>query len=337
MSAEEAKPRMRGRQSESRLGGGIRSDNLAPANVDPERPFPTARGVLSAAEIEALLRPDLPDPEPEPESTPHAVPDFDNADDASRETAERLLSRLSLYLRRESEIPLALSLSGLSSQAFRDGLAAADAQGACLVFGDREGNVEAVLHLDAALAAGLVEAACGASPDLVASAGPRALTRIDTRLLEQVFRPLERFLPGGQLLCLETRRAFALALMPPGTAHSLRLEARLDELSAAAHLMLADWPAPPTPGNAGEPARGDARAREGLTALLTARIASLAVPVSRLSDLKPGDTLLLGLPADEPVQLLSGGRDGALVAEGEVGRKGTRMAVRVRRASGLVR
>jgi len=41
---------------------------------------------------------------------------------------------------------------------------------------------------------------------------------------------------------------------------------------------------------------------------------------------------LLGLPADQPVELLSGGRDGVPAFEGEIGRKGDRMAIRIRRA-----
>mgnify|MGYP005727223409 FL=1 len=74
-----------------------------------------------------------------------------------------------------------------------------------------------------------------------------------------------------------------------------------------------------------------------MTAVLTARVASLSVPLSRLADLKPGSTLLLGLPADQPVELLTGGRDGAVVAEGEIGRKGTRMALRINRRTALLR
>ena len=69
------------------------------------------------------------------------------------------------------------------------------------------------------------------------------------------------------------------------------------------------------------------------TALMTARIATLSVPVSRVASLKAGDTLLLGLPADQPVELLSGGRDGAVAFEGDIGRKGDRIAVRVKRCA----
>ena len=62
---------------------------------------------------------------------------------------------------------------------------------------------------------------------------------------------------------------------------------------------------------------------------LTARIASLNVPVSQLSDLKPGSVLLLGVPTDQPVDLLTGGHSGDVVAQGDVGRRGNKIAIRV--------
>ena len=81
----------------------------------------------------------------------------------------------------------------------------------------------------------------------------------------------------------------------------------------------------------GKPAAG------AITGILTARVASLSVPLSRLANLKAGSTLLLGIPADQPVELLSGGRDGALAAEGEIGRKGNRMALRISRRGPALR
>jgi len=68
-----------------------------------------------------------------------------------------------------------------------------------------------------------------------------------------------------------------------------------------------------------------------LTVTLTARVASLAVPLSKLSGLKPGSTLLLGVPADQPVELVSGGTQGVLAAEAEIGRRGGRVALRILR------
>ncbi|MEO1643287.1 MAG: FliM/FliN family flagellar motor C-terminal domain-containing protein, partial [Pseudomonadota bacterium] len=66
-----------------------------------------------------------------------------------------------------------------------------------------------------------------------------------------------------------------------------------------------------------------------VTALLTARLARLSVPLSRITSLKAGSTLLLGLPPDQPVEVLSGDRDGPVVMEGSVGRRGNKIAVKV--------
>ena len=70
-----------------------------------------------------------------------------------------------------------------------------------------------------------------------------------------------------------------------------------------------------------------------VTAVLTARLASLTVPLSRITELKAGATLLLGLPADQPVELLSGGRDGQLAFEGRMGRKSNKVAVKITKRS----
>ncbi len=70
-----------------------------------------------------------------------------------------------------------------------------------------------------------------------------------------------------------------------------------------------------------------------LSATLTVRVASLAVPLSKLSGLKPGATLLLGVPADQPIELISGGDGGIKVAEAEIGRRGGRIALRITRRS----
>jgi flagellar motor switch protein FliM len=66
-----------------------------------------------------------------------------------------------------------------------------------------------------------------------------------------------------------------------------------------------------------------------VTAMLTARIASLNVPLSKITALKAGSTLLLGLPTDQPVEVLSGGRDGPVMLEGDIGRKGNKIAVKI--------
>jgi flagellar motor switch protein FliM len=353
-------------QARPHLRGRVRSDDLRPAEVDPDRPFPTARGVLSKAEIEALLRPDLPEPEPEvaPEQVaPRPVQDLGRAGGSARDEtghdmacAEALAARLSLSLRRDGGLAAALTVKAVDRGSFRNALPTADPGAAFACFGTPDGDVTAILALGGPLAAAMIDAGCGAAPDLLNSTPIRSLTDLDMRLLSEQLAPLARHLPGGDFICLETRSAFALALAPPCAAVGVSLSVSLDGLDGHADLVVNALPerdatpagqqpmrdadaASPVPSGAPDGAtpqsallpRDRAPGSRELTALLTARVASLSVPVSRLADLKPGDTLLLGLPPDEPVQLLSGGRQGGVAAEGEVGRKGERMAVRITR------
>lgn len=321
-------------------GGKVRSDNLRPARVDPDRPFPTARGILSAAEIEALLRPDLPEPAPKPaQTTKRDIPDL-NAPRAAldEEDGDRLCARLALSVKRSTGLSLALQRLETRTGPFRAGLPAPEAGAAHACFGTPDGQVTAILTLSGAATAALIEMSCGAAADTLATSAPRPLTEIDTAVLQRALEPMAAHLPGGVLHCIETRPAFTHSIAPPGPASCLHLQAVIENITAGLRLILSDAAIKAAPQDAGvesaAPAGGTSPA--GLTALLTARIASLSVPVSRLSDLKPGDTLLLGVPADEPVQLLSGGRTGPVVAEGEIGRKGKRMAVRISRRGGIL-
>lgn len=316
-------------------GGTVRSDNLRPARVNPERPFPTARGVLSAAEIEALLRPDLPEPpKPVAATTPRNIPDLNSKPPAlSDDDADRLCARLALSVKRSTGLSLAMQRLETRQGAFRAALPAPETGAAHACFGTPDGQVTAILALSGAATSALIELSCGAGPETLATSAPRPLTEIDTAVLQRALAPMAEHLPGGVLHCIETRPAFTHSVAPPGPSCCVHLQAVLENVTAGLRLIISDAALKPAPSGdvAHFPNRSESAAPAGLTALLTARIASLNVPVSRLSDLKPGDTLLLGLPADEPVQLLSGGRTGPLVAEGEIGRKGKHMAVRINR------
>ena len=333
------------RATKPRLAGGkVKSDNLKPAALDPERPFPTGRGVLTADEIEALLRPDLPEPPRAPVTRPRDVPDLTPVDEPrlSQEMAERLTARMGLTVHQATGLGLAFDVLETRQTAMRVALPVPETGAAYACFASADGDVAAVLCLSAFAASTLVDASCGASAATLKSVRPRLLTEIDTALLGRALAPLASLLPGTTLQCLESRAAFTLSILPPGEGIVLDLSLRLDTVSACASLVLADHMAEQLVGRLGpskaDPATPISGERRGeLTALLTARIASLSVPVSRLANLTPGDTLLLGLPADEPVQLLSGGRDGLVAAEGEVGRKGKRMAVRIRRRGPALR
>lgn len=319
--------------------------------IEPDRPLPSARGMLSAAEIEALLRPnldDMPEVEPEPERIDDvAVPDLDTppmrAVDPARpveigDDARRLAARLTLALRDGCGLRAAATVTGCASGEFEQGLRGGAAV-AC--FASPSGEIAAMLVLSAPLANALIETACGGKPGQDMS---RQLTVLDTALLEALVRPLGAAIsPGLRFSRIETDTMFAAALAGPGEASILDLDVRVDSSRTTARLILAEddlfdhapqdtrLPAPKA-----APAHPAAVA-PGVMAVLTARVASLSVPLSRLADLKPGSTLLLGIPADQPIELLTGGRDGTMVAEGEIGRKGSRMALRITKRGPLLR
>ena len=319
--------------------------------LTPDRPLPSARGVLSSAEIEALLRPDLSDmpaPQPEPEVVAEKpLPDVETPAAPARagvpstdvpDTARRLASRLSLALRKGCGLRAAAVARAMSESDFEAGLNAGivtdGAAIACFAVGDSE--VDAMLVLSPELADALIETACGAGPDLAGKGAwrPRHLTPLDSALLEGLVRPLGAAIaPGLAFASVETEADFAVALAHPGAATIFDFDIRVESGRHAARLIIASDLLEPEsaetlPASGASPA---ASAAPPVTAVLTARVASLSVPLSRLSDLTAGSPLLLGVPADQPVELLSGGRNGPVVAEAQIGRKGNRMALRISR------
>jgi flagellar motor switch protein FliM len=320
--------------------------------LSPDRPLPSARGVLSAAEIEALLRPDLSDlPETPPQPVPGTIADKPLPDVETRTpapeaadspttdiplTARQLASRLSLGLRKGCGLRAAAAARSVREGDFESGLTGRIAgQGAAIAcFAVGEGEVDAMLVLSPELANALIETACGGN-GMPGDWAPRELTPLDSALLEGLVRPLGHAIaPGLSFAGMETEVDFAAALARPGTAEIIDFEIRVDGGRHTARLILSGELA--AEGDAGAlPAPQTAPVAEAppssVTVLLTARVASLSVPLSRLSDLTAGSTLLLGVPADQPVELLSGGRDGPVVAEAQIGRKGNKMALRISR------
>ena len=83
--------------------------------------IPNARNVLTSDEIEALLRPQLPDSFGEPDApqsvTPNPVPELnDPIDDTERAHAARLATRLSLALSKGAGFKAAISLADQSTR-----------------------------------------------------------------------------------------------------------------------------------------------------------------------------------------------------------------------------
>ncbi len=311
--------------------------------VAPDRKLPTSRGVLTPAEIEALLRPDLSDMEalPEPEPMHTAPAEFGGPGTGGRgpeDVARRIAARLSRAMREHCGLAAGVTVKRVSPLAVADAVTAREERGqAILCFADRHGDVSAMLVLGAGMAQLMIETACGGPAP---AAAPRPLSPIDLALLEGLARPLVPALGGGlQFSGVETDPMFAASVAAPGPGYEIILSVRAGE---------ADWPArllvpaallapPPEAGAQAMRAAAPSSASGALTVLLTARVASVELPLSRLTSLRPGATLMLGVPAGQPVELLSGDRTGDLAAEAEIGRKGSRMALRITRCGPALR
>lgn len=322
-----------------RREGQVMNDMPPPAEpADPERFLMTARGKLTPAEIEALLRPDLSDMGPEP--APRAAVAADRplgdfavaARSAAPDTgiARRLVARLSMALRESCGMPVAVQAGDVQQEPFESAVRlCGDERGQAIVcFSLPEGDIGAMLILPPGFAQLLIETACGAR---TRSGSPKPLSPIDLALLEALVRPLATAISSELGFAgVETETIYAASISPPVEAIAASLTFRVQTESFAGSLILNEALAElstSSPQIAPQTTSGQG----ALSTVLTARIASLAVPLSRLSGLKPGATLLLGVPADQPVELLSGGTDGPLAAEAEIGRRGGRIALRIMR------
>lgn len=355
--------------------------------IQPDRPLPSSRGVLSSAEIEALLRPDLSDMDDadalsdtmaEPDQIAEVeLPDLDASvegqsvqeepeDDSEARatdllaTLQRIAARLSLALRQSSGLRAAVTVRDVAAQSFNEAVSSLthDRGRAYACFTDDTGEVAAMLCLSGSLAGRMIEGACGGAN--AQSPLSRSLTPIDIALLEALVRPIGNAVaPGLSFARIESDSDFAASLVGPIDACTVDLNLRLLDETLSARLIMCESLL--LPDLIGEPSVAPVRNEQqpeimpeplalvppvatakptdpsGMTAIMTARVASLSVPLSRLANLKPGSTLLLGVPADQPVALLSGGRDGALIAEGKIGRKGNKIALCITSRGPLLR
>jgi flagellar motor switch protein FliM len=306
--------------------------------AEPDRMLLTASGKLSAAEIEALLRPDLSDLPPEPPVAPSARPveDFGAPAKTSshdHDLARRLAARLSMAMRESCGLPIAAMAPAISRAPFEAAVRqCGDARGQAIAcFTARSGDIGAMLFLSPGLAQLLIETACGAAGR---SGAVKPLSPIDLALLEALLRPLAGAIsPELSFSSLETEVMFAASIAPPTEALAAEFSMRVHAEAFQAQVILAGALASPVQPDAGAAVSpGTVHPVQGaLSATLTARVASLSVPLSKLSGLKPGATLLLGVPADQPIELISGGEGGVRVAEAEIGRRGGRIALRITR------
>jgi len=306
-----------------------------------DRPILSSRGKLTKAEIEALLRPDLSDHDFE-ESAPIAetaereftifeeTPGGPSSRD--RDDARAVAAAISLGLRQDCRLPAAAHVAGISSGDFSNVFTGSTQGSACLFFKNQRGQIVCALTLSSKLTTSLIDIACGGEGELGGVAG-RALTIIDGEMLSSLLGPLAPSLGTDFTLArTEIDARFASAMSPPGQSEIIDLSVTLGGVEASARLAILH-----SQSEGQAVSEFDHPSADFAVAVLTARLASLSVPVSALSNLKPGSVLKLGIPADQPVELLSGGRDGAVAAEGEIGRKGNSIAVRVTRRGAYLR
>ncbi|MHA7900398.1 MAG: FliM/FliN family flagellar motor switch protein [Henriciella sp.] len=307
------------------------SDETAVIEREEDHVFPTARGVLSAAEIEALLRPNLDAPAVEvPEHVePRPTPSFDvhelTSDPEQLERDRILGARLSRALGAGTGLKAAI-VSSQSATIKREDMSGLlnGKSSAIACIGPSEADIRALICLPPLLADAIIARACGARGSTGRIGDGWSLSAIDCALLEQLLVPFGQALePEWRLQSIETDVPYVSSLLPAHEvtvsefsveAPGLHTDLAVIQSPLDVHELFADTPeAPAVP----------------VTALVTARLASLSVPLSRITALKAGSTLLLGLPGDQPVELLSGDRDGEPAFEGRMGRKGNKMAIKI--------
>lgn len=296
--------------------------------------FPSSRGVLTADEIEALLRPKpqqgaLDTVPIEAQSiAPRESELFDQEqpglEEQSTPRGQILASRMTMALGKGTGIKAAVNVAQQAaiSRADLPGLLNGKSSAvACL--GPSEADIHALVCLPPQLADAIIAKACGSRGSTGRIGDGWSLSAIDCALLEQLLEPFGAAIGEGlSLQSIETDIPYVSSLLPADEVSITEFSVEATGLHSEFAVIEGDFERPDTvddvtPGSA------------PITALTTARLARLSVPLSRLTSLKAGSTLLLGLPPDQPVELLSGGRDGDPAYEGRMGRKGNKVALKV--------
>jgi hypothetical protein len=295
--------------------------------------FPTARGVLTADEIQALLRPTLPQGALEdvpiaPESITPKPPetfDIDPQPDPLPPASQALAARLSMALGKGTGLKAAVSLSQFATierVTLASLLHGKSSAIACL--GVSETDIRALVCLPPDLSDAIIAKACGASGSTGRIGDGWALSAIDCALLEQLLEPIgEAVRPGLALQSIETDIPYVTSLLPVQQVTVTEFGVEAVGIHSDLAIIQGDL------GDSESLVPAAVTENTKVTALATARLASLSVPLSRITALKAGSTLLLGLPPDQPVELLSGGRDGTPAYEGRMGRKGNKVAIKI--------
>jgi flagellar motor switch/type III secretory pathway protein FliN len=227
------------------------------------------------------------------------------------------------------------------------------------VFETPEHDPVALVSLESGLAGALLEQLCGSSG---AGAGIAGLSALSRQLLMAALGPLGDVIgrEAGMPVVLsriETQAHLAvLAPLPethalewvmrasvghgPGVKDAVTGSARVQVRVRAAQGEVAVVAGAERGWQRGEAVAGPALPA-GLETRLCVRLARLSLTTAQVARWAPGQTLLLGLPADQPVSVLAGSMTGmgagAPLAEGQIGRLGAAMAVRITRLNGPLR
>lgn len=307
----------------------------AELDLDEDRPLPTSRGVLTPAEIEALLRPKpqktpLDAPVPVPQSIePRVTPNFDvvakSVDPEQNRKANVLASRLSIALGKGAGVKAAVTASEIAQVARADlPTLMQDKSCAIACVGPSETDIRALICFPPELADAIIAKACGARGSTGRIGDGWTLSAIDCALLEQLLVPLGEAVGSGMSLqAIETDVPYVCSLLPVSEVVISEFGIEAPGLRSQLAVVQAELVREP------QTEVHSTQSQAPVTAVVTARLASLTVPLSRITELKAGSTLLLGLPGDQPIELLSGDRDGPVAFEGQMGRKGNKMAVKV--------
>ena len=302
-----------------------------------EPPLPSTRNVLSKAEIDALLRPKpqqgaLDEPQIEPQDiAPKPTETFEVAakptSPALTHHAQRLGARLALALSSGAGVKAAMSVTGQASLSRNDLPSLMQGKSSAVAcIGPSESDIRALVCIPPLLADAIIAKACGARGSTGRIGDGWSLSAIDCALLEQLLVPFgEAVDKTYRLQAIETDVAYVSSLIPVSNVTVSEFAVEAPGLRSELAVIEGDAPE----YQAETPSAKETATQPEMTAILTARLATLSVPLSRLTELKAGSTLLLGLPADQPVELLSGGRDGKPAFEGVMGRKGNKMAVKI--------
>lgn len=306
---------------------------------DPDRPFPTKRGLLSKAEVEMLLRPDLSDMDEEaPVATtggkPHSVGSLDlvlfdsdsDADDIG--ACEIITTRMIAALRRDGQLPMVLELASVGGEPdlSEQGMIHA-------VFETRDGDPVAGVSLTNELVQTVLNRLCGQPGAHRSASQPMDIGDAGRAVLKEALAPLASALSlrvGADVALRRIESDQRLArLVQTGLEHdNFTIRASCDD--AESRMVVRVRPVEKA-RDEDSPERSDDRL-ECLEARLYARLMRKTVSVGELSELAPGKTLLLGVPSDQPVEMVTRlGSGDQPIADGRVGRSGGQIAVKLTR------